>query len=612
MDLIDNVNETPDTLNTTEATEPNASAQAPTTERIAGKGAPSLAQGEGFFSNAIIAIGLFAIPLLLLVVYYKLMFVGLTNNNAMDFAQLGKNLSDGKGFTTYYLRPLGLTHGDNILNQPDVINSPLYPFILGLAFGARGATDATAAQISGLFYLLTVPVLYFLACRLFSRKVALIAVAIYAANPLMLEYATSGLPITLQTFLTTSLLLLFHTLSSQLQARAENPQRPLPHAALVGIGAVTAALYLTDSVLLPLIPVVVLSVVGLLRANNALRAVGAFLLPLALMVLPWMFRLGRLTGNPFYGLRGMELWMGTKNFYPGGLAYRTMPEDLVPSMGLFQAVVRKVTLGIGEVIQAFPQVSASWMLAFLLPSLLFRFRDTIANNVRSLMMYCFLGTLIGMLPFGVEMPLFAPLVPAMLVFAVAYLLRLLDQANPPRATRILLTSLLVVSVALPLVRMTVLMDRPEPPTGMRTAQALKKIMNNKEAVLTDQPWLIAWYTNRPAIWIPNTNANITKYRERFKGLRWMFLTDQVTSFSDEWQAMYGVLYQWNVKILREQQAAITNNDKDYTVSPATILADDNMPLSKYVDGFVTVEPYENNPRANHVSKIAVAALPVEN
>ncbi|MGC4046132.1 MAG: glycosyltransferase family 39 protein [Armatimonas sp.] len=602
------MNETSD--NTVTSTEQNTTATTPTQERMAGVGSPSLAQGESFFVNAIIAFGLLAIPLVLLVLYYKTMFFGLANNAAMDYAQLGKNLADGRGFTTFYIRPLALTHGDNLMNQPDLINSPLFPFLLALSFGARGATDASAVQVSGLFYLLTVPVLYLLGCRVFSRNVALLAVAVYAANPLMLEYATSGMPVTLQAFLMTCLLLLMHQFLVRIQGRADDPQRPIPHAQLVGIGALTGALYLTDSSMFPLIPVMVLAVFSILRANNSIRAITSFAVPLVLLILPWMFRLGRLTGNPIYGLRGMEIWMGTKGFYMGGLAYRTMPADLVPGPGLFQAVVRKIVLGVGEIIQTFPQVSASWMLAFLLPSLLFRFRDTATNSLRTIMMYCFLATMLGMLPFGVDMPLFAPLIPIMLVFAIAYLLRLLDQSNPPKSTRILLASLLAVSVVLPLLRGTILSDKPTPTDGVKTAQALKKVAGQNDAFLTDQPWLVAWYANRPAVWIPNTDSNITAYRERFKGLRWLFLTDQTTGFSPEWQNAYNAFYQWNVECLRIQVNNLDPKAIKQDIQTVGVSANEQIPLTKILEGFYTVEPIENNPVKRHTSTVALAAIPV--
>ena len=144
------------------AVNPNAAASG---ERPAGEATKDIAPSESLFQKWLIGAALFAIPLLLFVLYYKTTFQGLVNNSAMDYAQIGRNLSEGRGFTTYFLRPLALTHGDNPFRQPDVNHVPLFPVFLALAFGARGATDANTAFVSGAFYLATVPVLFWLGSR---------------------------------------------------------------------------------------------------------------------------------------------------------------------------------------------------------------------------------------------------------------------------------------------------------------------------------------------------------------------------------------------------------------------------------------------------------------
>ena len=78
---------------------------------------------------------LLAVPAIALIAYHLTRFGGLTNSEALDFAQIGRNLVAGRGFTTFVLRPLALTHGPDPTQQPDVVHGPLYPFILALAFG---------------------------------------------------------------------------------------------------------------------------------------------------------------------------------------------------------------------------------------------------------------------------------------------------------------------------------------------------------------------------------------------------------------------------------------------------------------------------------------------
>src|SRR5687768_7910475 len=109
--------------------------------RTAGMAEPSEARFRFWALTLTMVIG----PIALLFLYYRLMFPGLINPDAMDYAQLGRNISAGRGFTTYVLRPLALTQGDDALHQPDVTHGPLFPFALAVAFGAFGARDSIAA-----------------------------------------------------------------------------------------------------------------------------------------------------------------------------------------------------------------------------------------------------------------------------------------------------------------------------------------------------------------------------------------------------------------------------------------------------------------------------------
>src|SRR5262245_15014185 len=59
--------------------------------------------GEARIRKALLIFAAIFGPPLLLFAYYRLMFPGLVNSDAMDFAQIGRNLSQGRGFVTYIL-----------------------------------------------------------------------------------------------------------------------------------------------------------------------------------------------------------------------------------------------------------------------------------------------------------------------------------------------------------------------------------------------------------------------------------------------------------------------------------------------------------------------------
>jgi len=498
------------------------------------------------FRKWVLTLALILVPIALLYVHYRLMFPGLTNPDALDYAQVGRNLHEGRGFVTYVLRPLALTHGSDALRQPDLVHGPLYPFFLAMAFGALGAKDNVVALVSGLFYLLLIPVVYQLGTRVFNRGVGVATAAAVAFNALLLEYATSGLPITLYIFLFTSLLLVLFNLAAWRRKREQQPapaSASLPKLQLVLAGLLAGALYLTDPIFAWVVPVVIVAALWIMPVRR-LSAAAHLLLPLGLLMLPWMIRNGMLTGNPVFGLRGMEVWMDTRT-YPGNLAYRIEPGGVVPTGLLFQDVLRKLAVGFGTVIDTLPQITASWLLAFFIPSLLFRFSDSAAMTLRNLLVTCFGLILLGTLIFGVEMPLFVALMPAMLVFAIAFLMHLLRQAQVSRSGGMVVAGLAALVVAYPLVKTLALQPRPVALSEVASAKAFAQVAQRDEVSVSDQPWLVAWHADRPAIWVPASDNQLKAMKERFPETRWLFLTPSARSLSKEWESIYDVFERWN-------------------------------------------------------------------
>jgi 4-amino-4-deoxy-L-arabinose transferase-like glycosyltransferase len=512
--------------------------------------------------TVLLTLAMLAAPPLLLFAYFQVMFSGLTHFEALDFAQLGRNLSSGRGFSTLVLRPLALEHGSNPLYQPETVHGPLYPLLLALAIGAAGAKDWVVAAVSGLFYVLTIPVLYRLGARAFNRPVGTVAALIFATNALLLEYAASGLHITLYVFLATTLMLVLYEIAVEARDASGQPDARVPRGKLAAAGALTGLLYLTDPIFFWIVPVSAGAVLWQSRLRP-LQACAWFVLPLSILVLGCMARNWTLTGNPIFGLRGMELWMHTRS-YPSFLAYRTLESDLVPGAGLFKDVLQKTVLGIGQVIQTLPQVSAGWVLAFFLPSLFFSFRDPAANVLRKLTMSFFLAIFVGMLAFQVEMQLFAAIVPTILIFAVAYLLHLIQQAQLKRGSVMWVTALLAGVLLYPLGQEMAASEKDRQPAGggkdarveVASAEALRRLSRADDVTFSNQPWVVAWYADRPAVWLPAREDRVTDVRERLKTARWLFLTRDAAEYSPQWQFVYNRCLNWNAATMRARATRV--------------------------------------------------------
>jgi len=503
---------------------------------------------ENQFKNYLLMASLALVPLLLFLLYRETKFVGLTNADALDYAQLGRNLASGRGFVTYILRPLALGNTTNPLRAPDVTHGPLYPLALAIAFGAGGAKDAVVAWVSGLFYLLTVPVVYRLGMRAFNRTVGFVAAAVFACNAVVLGYAVSGLPITLTLFLTTSLLLAIYNLAARHVALQMGQTPPFPKGRLVLTGVLAGALYLTDPQFFWVLPVIVGAVLWLNRVQR-LQALVWFGVPLLLVAGPWMLRNALLTGNPVFGLRGMEVWMNTRS-YPGFDAYRMLPGDLIPGAHLLREILKKMVLTVAQVLQSFPNTTTSWALAFFIPSLFLRFPNPAAMRMRAVLVFCFLGLFLGSLIFTLNLGLFLAFVPAMLVMAAALLVNLVQGMQLRAPSLAALVLLLAFMIIYPVVGDVVLVPKPQPVVQEASARALGGASRPDEVVLSDQPWLLAWYADRPSLWIPAKDEEIGAFRKKFAKARWLYLTQQVASYSLRWEAAFGLLRDWNVQYLR--------------------------------------------------------------
>jgi 4-amino-4-deoxy-L-arabinose transferase-like glycosyltransferase len=538
---------------------------------------PGAPPGGGRAKRLLFAVAMVVVPALCWLLYYRLMFPGLTNPEAFDYAQLGRNLAAGRGFVTYLLRPLALTHGSNAIQQPDVTHGPLFPLLLALAFGALGAQDSVAAAVSGLFYLLTVPVICALGRRLFSPTVGWAAAMLFTLNALMLEYAVSGLPITLYIFLATSLMLVIYRLAAHGGSEAAGR---LPRALLVLAGLLTAALYLTDPVFFWLILVVTGAVIALGSRRRA-ASTFCFVVPLGLLVLPWMLHNFALTGNPLFGLH-------TKGYYPGHLAYRLTPAEMSFGSGLIHAVLAKVALGSGKLIQTLPQMAGSWVLAFFLPALLFRFSDPAANTTRRVLVGGFVAVFGGVLLFGMEMPPFVAWLPATLVFSLAFLAVLLRQAQPGRPAMGAVAVLLTLTVAYPLAAQLGLDDRPRSAASKATALALRQASRPGDVCLSDQPWIVAWYADRPALWLPANDERLRDFRQQFATARWLFIAGDARNYSAEWRVLYDGMVQWNNRYL---QAPVARQASLNGIP----LAGKGMPLLEQLEGFAWLPPVKNAP-----------------
>ena len=177
---------------------------------------------------ALLAVGLLALG------YNWRAFRNMATQEAMDTAQLARNIAQGKGYTTLFIRPLSMYFvkqralANGIVPKPgevfdyakirgmhpDLANPPVYPVVLaGLmkvlpfhytasatkqlsrndATSWRSQPDFLIALFNQLLFLGVIALVFFLARRLFDRGVARLSAGLLLGSELFWRFSVSGL-----------------------------------------------------------------------------------------------------------------------------------------------------------------------------------------------------------------------------------------------------------------------------------------------------------------------------------------------------------------------------------------------------------------------------------
>lgn len=477
------------------------------------------------------------VPLLVIFLSYRLQFRQLVDTDAMDLAQVARNVAGNRGFVTSAVRPMALTIHKNPMDMPEMVQAPLFPVITALLL-ATNASDKRVFISAALFFLLTIPVLYALARAMFNQKVANLAAFAYVTSTLMLGVLTTASTGPLLAFLFTSLCLAMFRYAQAAADPESDRKRLLRYAAVAGV--LTALLYLTDYLLIfMLLPAIVfVYMVGGQRRMPGLTAfLIAFLVPAGL----WWVRNTVVGVNPFLGLRSLEIAMGTTT-YPGMSLYRsTVPHSM---LGLLQEVKwevpRKMGVGLVSAYQNLASLGTPFLMAFFIVGLFYSFRRVGVNAVRGFVLASFLCVMLFGSLFLLQSHILAAFAPAFLAFAAAYFIRILtDSPMSPIAGRAVMT-LAVLVFAFPMVTRFVLV-RP----GAQNPHEVESVIARKVAagvpVLTDRVFEMAWYGSRTSIWLPSTEKDIQNVDAAHKQGA-LYLSAQMPSYGGAeftiWQGFY--------------------------------------------------------------------------
>lgn len=462
--------------------------------------------------------------LLVYLTFHVSRFETVSDWNALDYAQIARHVYRGEGFTTSFIKPLSLVHHRSVADHPDLTYPPLHILWTSVMMHAFGPVDRAVAHSSGLAFILTGPLVFFMGLRLFDLRTASLATVLYATNGTSLDYAVSGLEASLLGLLVTALLLVLY-----LAAKSEGHQMTFVAIA----GALTGLIYLTKYVwVVAAIPAVVYLVS--MSQQRRLARVGVFAGLAVVVALPWLVRNQRLTGNPFFTLRTTEM-LGQTKAYPGDSLYRRYAE-YVPGFFVFaaqnpKAVLDKCRGGLARLYRGSAALAGVYLTPFFLVAILVRLGDESFERWRNLIYAMVVLVALALIFLIADLRLLAPAGPVMTVIAVGYFWRLVtdrtQELDPRRRGRIVTAAvtILVLAHVFPFaVAVT-----PGPTTGEERADAVQSACEQLAArvqgpVATDMPWAVAWRADRDAIWLPQSDVDLRNVEQAVGPLQWLLLT----------------------------------------------------------------------------------------
>ncbi|HOW66671.1 MAG TPA: hypothetical protein P5186_03430 [Candidatus Paceibacterota bacterium] len=482
------------------------------------------------------------------------------NPEAMEAGQLARNLAEGRGYSTHFIRPLSMQliqqrRGDNDAliktAHPDLATPPLYPVLLaGLMKVApfqwdipRETTffhyqpEIVIAVANQVLFMLAIWLVYCLGKRMFDAFVGGLSALIMAGSLLFWRFSVSGLS-------TMLLVVIFLGLVWGL-ARLEQGTREPQHGGFwflfwsAVVGGLTALGGLTRYAFAWMIIPVVAFLVLFFPQRRFFMTLAALTVFIGLMA-PWITRNYQVSGT-FFGTAGYAAAQDTTLALQSTRLERSLGEELDKVSQLeLQDYSKKLLINASQIVQNdLPRLGGNWISGLFLVGLLVAFNSPTVARVRYFLLMSLLLMVvvqaIGRTHLSTLVPdvnsenLLVVLAPLVFLYGVSLYSVLVDQIEVafPRATAAISTFVLAVA-SLPLI----LVFLPPksfpvvyPPYFPPLIQQIGGWYNEDELTMSDMPWAVAWYGGRDCLWYTqNPQEAFFKINDFQKPVKALYLT----------------------------------------------------------------------------------------
>jgi 4-amino-4-deoxy-L-arabinose transferase-like glycosyltransferase len=478
---------------------------------------------------------LIALATLVWAVFYHTYFTHIWAADAMKYAQTARNFVGGEGFVMGEVWPMHLASGIPLHAQTNVI---LHPLAIAGVFAVAGQSDAAVAVASGIFFILSAPLVFALGRRLFGTAAAFLTLALFLVEPWMLYYSVSGLTEPLFIFL---LLLSVAALAGANGAASSK--------CVLAAGFFLGLAHLARPVgFVLMVPTLIFVMAGRSskrgRVTGALALAGGFLVPVLIS-----FAIVGALGEVAFERNSFHLLSQTK-LHPGHSYVRTV----VP-LSFWSEIAARPEMHAVKWVKQLVQVHLDFFHRFASPlvTALFLAFPLVWRNggrpIRLFFLVCGFFVVQGVLSVATfhSYRYFHPFLPLALPFACASLLIGLKRLLPMRAT---LRAVVIVLVAVwacypfaftaPIDKQGLVSRSYDEIRHAKDFTALGQFIRSNTAeddvIITDAPWIATWYGDRMSVWLPNSPVDMVVLKDRVD-IEWLLLTTEY-GLTPQWQGLF--------------------------------------------------------------------------
>lgn len=422
--------------------------------------------------------------------------------DAMDYAQIARNIQQGEGFTTKFIRPLSLRYFPYFEKHPEVTNPPLYSLYLSLIMNMINEQTAVPGESdgkiiifgSGIFFILSIPLFFWLASRYMKDKMLHIALFLFTANSIMIKQSITALP----DMMLVSLFLLFMIVMSYYDG--ENIFTPAVAGAILGLCYLTRYSY-------GLFAPVVLVFFYFRAKRYKIMHMLMFLVTFLAVISPWLLRNYRLIGNPFFTLEFFKYKMFT-DLLPGNQYWRSAIDKRFEIGFDFVFFVRKLGIGLRQNYDKLLTITGSIVGCFFVVGLFWGGLKSRFERLKWLFVILFFLQLILSALFRPGANVLLPFFPVIILVAVNLFHDIIDKKSIDPFMRLGIVTLFVLAAFFPVMWGFVpkvfkdVKYRETKPYWEENMIEVSQMVKPNTTVVSDIPWATAWYGGLISIWLP--------------------------------------------------------------------------------------------------------------